>query len=504
MKIAFLSDNYITGRTSLDPFRRQLLSRIAGKSSELLYLQANDYLHDSGEFLTARYENHVEKAIRDFKPDVVFSLNRSGLTAKVQSFFSGPLISWYIDNPNRFPPSLRGYAKNEKVFCATKYQQDWVRRDAGEAQISTGYLPFCTDETLFYPAPEPASSICDVSFVGTLWEPSHFSHLINEWVKTDQDRDWFSKGFRDYLSNYDSTFPADLAARFDFMEVDSPLRNFLDDFISARNRLNILSGLSDLDLEVYGTQTWLGHSLVFPFPLFDRISPEPLLEPMKLADLYRRSRVGLSIAHHQAQSGFPIRIFDILACGTPLVTDRHSELGELFEEGRMFLSYSSPQEASECVRRVLQDKQLAKTLSTSALAEVREKHTFAARVKDIFQDAPDAKLKRLVVVSEAFPGESFQSFPTFQNVLMEQKALRRPRKFSPAFGPAVKAYRASRHFSSFFGVGAKTVYLASKFALKGNAEQRQLLWGLGRRATVGNLNLLNSINSILRKKMEKP
>jgi glycosyltransferase involved in cell wall biosynthesis len=405
MKIAFLTDNYMDGYRYLDPFRAELVKEFSRRSSEFLFIQCNDFMHPSGAFRNSSARKRVLKALSTLQRDLVFSLNRAGLTAEVQSVLRCPIYSWYIDNPTRLPKELRQHASQEKVFISGKR----MATDLSLPDDQLNYLPFCSNVQVFYKAiqPVPESQICDVSFVGTLWNPGSFADRVNSKIRSDVDRIHFFKGFERYLKDYNmdlheyfrgSEFSADLSA--------IEIKNHFDDFISSRLRLQVLDLLSDLKLEIYGTMTWAGPALLRSSNLLRAVRLEPVNTPQGLAKLYQRSRVGLSIAHHQAQSGFPIRIFDILSAGVPLVTDRHSEIGELFEENRAFLCYDTPEEASEKVRRVLNDPALARSMGAAAYEEIREKHTFKHRVDRILGNSTCLEPTKISVVSK-FLDEDF-------------------------------------------------------------------------------------------------
>src|SRR4051794_2302817 len=107
MRIAFFTDNYSEDRSTLDPFRVELLSAISARASALFYVQANDFMTWTGEFIKPHYSKFLQRSLRAFKPDLIFSLNRAGLTDELLDAASCPVRSWYIDNPSRFPAELR-------------------------------------------------------------------------------------------------------------------------------------------------------------------------------------------------------------------------------------------------------------------------------------------------------------------------------------------------------------------------------------------------------------
>lgn len=429
MKIAFLTDNYMPGRW-LDPFRALLLKTAIQTSSELLYVQCNDYLGRFAVVRGSRGQAHIIKSLTEFAPDLIFSLNRAGLTAEVMNATKASIASWYIDNPDRFPGELRQFAKNEKVYCATRFQMDWLRLKHPEVS-NLHYLPFCTDDTIFRPdANLPESSKCDVSFVGTLWDPAPFLEWTTQLNNTDEDRAFILNGMKEYQQNYLSDFPERLAQRLQ-TENHVQVKNYLNDFLSSRRRLAVLDRLSDLQLEIYGNSTWDLQTLLRGDALYQSFRLKPLETPEQLSALYRRTRVAISIAHQQAQTGFPIRVFDIFASGTPLVSDPHAEIDELFGEG-LYLKSISPEAYSENVRRLLADKALAKKMSETALNEVRSRHTFMHRLGTI-QERTLSRLPsgRVTVVAERFNMAALTDDPDLKAFQASRRMVRQAETSAP-------------------------------------------------------------------------
>ena len=83
--------------------------------------------------------------------------------------------------------------------------------------------------------------------------------------------------------------------------------------------------------------------------------------------------------------GIPtIRVFEALACGIPLISAPWDDAEQLFRPGLDFLSVRNGEEMKQCLRRVLEDPQLARELATSGLERIRARHTCRHRVDELF------------------------------------------------------------------------------------------------------------------------
>jgi glycosyltransferase involved in cell wall biosynthesis len=75
------------------------------------------------------------------------------------------------------------------------------------------------------------------------------------------------------------------------------------------------------------------------------------------------------------------RIFDVLACGTPVISDDLPEIQELF--GDAVPTYRSPQELADLVAAALEDPEQARARAARGRAVVLEHHTFERRARTL-------------------------------------------------------------------------------------------------------------------------
>jgi spore maturation protein CgeB len=83
------------------------------------------------------------------------------------------------------------------------------------------------------------------------------------------------------------------------------------------------------------------------------------------------------------------RLYDVLACGAPVISDPVDGIAELF--GGAVLEYHSPAELRELVDAVLADPDAARERAARGRAAVLAAHTFdhrAAELVDALRDGP--------------------------------------------------------------------------------------------------------------------
>jgi hypothetical protein len=80
------------------------------------------------------------------------------------------------------------------------------------------------------------------------------------------------------------------------------------------------------------------------------------------------------------------RFFESMAMGAVVVADRRADIDALgFIDGVDYLGYDTPDEAADCVERLLSFPSLAKSLQAHALQSVKP-HSWTARVQKILED----------------------------------------------------------------------------------------------------------------------
>jgi spore maturation protein CgeB len=86
----------------------------------------------------------------------------------------------------------------------------------------------------------------------------------------------------------------------------------------------------------------------------------------------------------EALPGIPtIRVFEMLACGVPLVSSWWDDREGLFRIGRDFLMVASPEAMRRALRDLVHDPALAAALAASGLETIRSRHTCAHRLDEL-------------------------------------------------------------------------------------------------------------------------
>jgi spore maturation protein CgeB len=113
------------------------------------------------------------------------------------------------------------------------------------------------------------------------------------------------------------------------------------------------------------------------------------LPNLSAPEVYAQSRVALHVPRRQyanGLSGVPtIRVFEVLACGIPLVCSPWSDTEELFRAGRDYLVAQSGAEMIAMERELLQSEDARRELASNGLETIRQHHTCGHRAAQLME-----------------------------------------------------------------------------------------------------------------------
>lgn len=98
---------------------------------------------------------------------------------------------------------------------------------------------------------------------------------------------------------------------------------------------------------------------------------------------YNKSKLALSWS---SMDDLPTRVFEAMGMDVPLVTNRPTDLSNLFVEGDHYLGFNTLPEAVSQVEWALSHYEEAKEMSANANRKVEAQHTWDIRIQQIFEE----------------------------------------------------------------------------------------------------------------------
>jgi spore maturation protein CgeB len=106
----------------------------------------------------------------------------------------------------------------------------------------------------------------------------------------------------------------------------------------------------------------------------------------QMPEVFRHSKINLNISLSLIQSGIPMRVLDVLACGGFLLTNYQPEIAEYFENGRELVIYEDYVDLVQKVQYYLAHDEERKEIARNGQQAVRERFNFDDRIKVMFKD----------------------------------------------------------------------------------------------------------------------
>ena len=387
MTLLFLTESYLSG-VFLDYYRQSMVDTLAQMGYAVYVVKTN---------VPGMSADYLQKVCQQIKPTVVLSINAAGVSLLPSHLFAERLL-WFIDSYDRIDSDwLPFFRQRGHVFLTgiNRYIDRFLQRFP-ELQNRVTTVPFGAAVSVphwsaFIQRPK------GVFFVGTAFGGPNVAGSLAHLLADLPNRAELCQAIQHHQQHYDFTIgqllkdhePADsLRPRDAFY-----YRSVVDDALSVQKRMQYLSALADTNLSIYGDsqEGWIAHMLQTNTALFSRFSYCPITDPQALAQHYANSQISLNIQHHQAfDFGLSWRVFDIMACGSLLMTEGASRtpLNALgFEENRHYVAFDSPDQLQQKVQHYLHNPDEAETIITAAYERVMQGHLLQHRVADLLNAA---------------------------------------------------------------------------------------------------------------------
>jgi len=143
----------------------------------------------------------------------------------------------------------------------------------------------------------------------------------------------------------------------------------------------LLQAANKHGLDIYDRNFGTG---IFPFPEEYQAGIKGSLPYKELCAEYSRYRVFLNVnSVTDSPTMFSRRVFELMACGTPVVSTYSKGIANLFEAEAVWMVHS-PEEADEAIHTLMTNDTEWRRRSLAGIREVFAKHTYAHRLNDIF------------------------------------------------------------------------------------------------------------------------
>lgn len=345
-------------------------------------------------FVDGEYYPPYYRIIRliKFQPNVIFLCNKSpayefALGAKLSRSLPIPKIVWHADDPVYGEHLLERYkiTDDESHWVADYgWQKTLEQYDARNVQ----YLPGAC--TKIRRGKLRGKHKCEIVFVGQVRDQSgFFSNLSPGWRQYAEKVIAEKLRFpRKDVNEVLNQFPKPEAIPLDLF--DEIKQKILWE-ANTRFRLQIIKGLVNFDLKIYGNPAWLKW---LPPDIAKRCF-RGILHYKRLFDVYRNAKITLNIHSLQTYTCMNVRDYDVPASGGFLVSDWLPRAEELFQPGfvsdlplqddaaQQVFFYRSIPELQRITSYFLEHEEQRMTCIERARQHVLQNHTYRHRAQTL-------------------------------------------------------------------------------------------------------------------------
>lgn len=403
-RLLFLSDCYAQDVT-WGPFHKTMLAYCGAAFERVLAIRANAFFHPwSHEPLSEQHLAAVRRAIEAFAPDLVFSINRAGLSERTLEVVRPHVkaLTVFVDYYDRLEDSMHRYGPRDLVWgtgTATMSRAFLAKYGGRLRPEQVLHTLWGVDHHLFYPRDVQRET--GIIFVGTPFNPEAFVNLLDAICHDEHNRRVFLETYETHRKQFIYDWPRALErAGFAFERVPAPalplfenyrLQAAVGDQISIENRITCLAALAGMDVKIYGdsTRQWLQDFSIAGGLTLKHFQFRPVLDPEELVRLYASAKIGVNIQHeHARQHGLSFRVFDLMATGTMLAShgDSKQVLEEIgFVDGKDYVCFHDPARLRRLCAYYLRNERRRRAIAASGYRKVRAGHTLAHRFAAVFR-----------------------------------------------------------------------------------------------------------------------
>lgn len=153
---------------------------------------------------------------------------------------------------------------------------------------------------------------------------------------------------------------------------------FIGNWDDSRKRERYLQAISDRRLGIWGSDYWQTHCKEVAIAK----AHQGMSSYVEIPQILGSAKIGLNILRPQNEMGHNIRTFEIPVSRTLMLSERNSELLDLFEEDKEAVYFSSPEELRQKVTYLLNHENLIESIAERGYQKALQ-HKIERRIQDI-------------------------------------------------------------------------------------------------------------------------
>lgn len=338
-RILVCADGYFRyfSPVALEPYIESFINVLARHGNIVMPYIAKDF-ESSKSWKRKLISHKAVSEVKKFDPEIVFAFNNSFDTSFFKSF-NCPVFIVASDSPIYW--KNKDYLKRYSDLYSVLYFNDDMR----DVLLNEYKIPFNRQYVIPYSTDIKSNSLIEqdkqISFIGNFYNPSTwmFNYLFSNLKSMSDDNKLKLRhlfiSFIDELNLHHSKTQKALEI---YKQIISLLGRDLDyeqcisrafEMLTSEKRIELLSSLKDLDLNIYTWDQNLNCVANF-YTLFKKCFYNAIYTTQANQEIYNSSIISLSMPHAQVNTGFSWRVCDIMASNSLLIANPTDDLFKLF------------------------------------------------------------------------------------------------------------------------------------------------------------------------------
>ena len=361
---------------ALPCFIDSFLYELKKAGNNILFFSSPYFIFKKGQ----NAPQQIIQEVRDFSPDLIILFNNCFYDYNFSETFECPIIILEVDSYLYFSNKhiLINKQNNYHYFVQANDSIENIHHVLGVPYSRIHRVPVFT--SIVSTQVEKTSNI---AFIGSFFSYTNYIRQFTLSSPTKKEISEFQK-ICSYIER--DPFVSQEKLKKDIVITSKFLSENLDIekivfYISSCNRIKTLSSIAPLGLDLYGTISWINVLDFYPEIALSFINKK-VYSLQDNQDIYNSIKIGISISHIQAKSGFPLRIMDIMASNACLVSDYHEDF-DLYFPNVKIPTFSNPHEAYDICKKLLDEDNFRCDIIAQCNEIIEKKYRFNRYRKDM-------------------------------------------------------------------------------------------------------------------------
>lgn len=319
--------------------------------------------------------------IQDVDPDLIILFNNNFYD--ISRYFDCPIVIYEVDSCLFYSnkDAIRKNKDRYRFFVPQTESINLLHDSFGIDRKNINYVPFFTSIQA-----EDILQTTNISFIGTRFAEINGISACGAFMQsspTTHEIEQF-KSCMDEIQNNPYICKDVLIKKLNISS-EKVIQNInvadLVGILSGSRRVQVLSQIADLGLDLYGNKSWTGVSVYEP-ELTLSFKDKSVYSLKHNQDIYNSSKLCININHIQAVSGFSWRVCDIMASNSCLVSEYKSDFSKLFPNINL-PTFTNRYEAREQCIKLLKNENMRKDIVGACQESIDKEFRFKHFLKNI-------------------------------------------------------------------------------------------------------------------------